>query len=318
MAATTHTTFEHPFLRGMVPEHRSIVVQGASESSFAAGEILFREGQPADRLYLVHDGQVALETHVPAKGDVLVATVSPGQLLGWSWLVAPFVWHFQGRALEPVKVTVLNGGHLLVASEQNHFLGYELMKGIYKVILDVLLVAHHRWLEAGHHPALSPALPTVGPEPNLSLPLEQRIGEHPFFHGMRPEFVATLARLASRKEFEPGQMAFEKGSLADGLDVVEQGSLVIEAPYRGNQVALQIVPAGGAVGWSSFSEPYEWHFDGRAVEPCSALFFKAADLRERCAADYHFAYELTKRITRMMLQHLQSTRHRMWEAFREG
>ena len=77
---------------------------------------------------------------------------------------------------------------------------------------------------------------------------------------------------------------------------------------------VQLIGAGDPLGWSSFCEPYEWQFTGRAVEPSEALFFKAADIRERCAADYHFGYEFTKRITRMMLQRLQNTRNRMWEA----
>jgi CRP-like cAMP-binding protein len=301
----------------MAPEHRLMILQGAEEKSYAAGEVLFTEGQPANRLFLLHEGQVALETHVPAKGDVQVAAVAAGQLLGWSWLVPPFVWHFQGRALEPVKSTVLNGAHLLVASEQNHFLGYELMKGIRKVILDVLLVAHQRWLDIGHPVVpLSPAAPSAGTVINLAAPLLERLGEHPFFHGMKREHLETVAGLASRREFEAGQLVLQTGALADGLYVLEAGTLRIESPQAGGARPVQLVPAGGAVGWSSFCEPYEWHFDVRAIEPASMLFFKAADLRERCAGDYHFAYELTKRITRMMLQHLQSTRHRMWEAFR--
>ena len=300
----------------MAPEHRAVVLQGAENKALGAGEILFGEGQPANRLYLIHEGQVALETHVASKGDVLVATVSPGQLLGWSWLVAPFVWHFQGRALEPVKATVLDGGHLLVASEQNHYLGYELMRRIAKVILDVLLVAHQRWLQAGQHPVPRPPAAILGAGLDLRLSFEERLREHPFFHGLRPDYLAILAGLASQKEFEAGQQVVEAGASADGLYVVEMGSLLIESREPAGPMPVQIVPAGGAVGWSSFFEPYEWHFDVRAAEPTSALFFKAADLRERCAGDYHFAYELTKRITRMMVQHLQSTRQRMWEAFR--
>lgn len=301
----------------MAPEHRSVILKGAEEKSFAAGEILFCEGQPANRLFLLHEGEVALETHVPAKGDVRVASVGAGQLLGWSWLMPPFVWHFQGRTLEPVQSTVLNGAHLLVASEQNHYLGYELMKGIRKVILDVLLVAHQRWLEIGHPVApLSPGVPAARTGIDPGLPLCERLAQHPFFHGMKPDYLEIVAGLASPREFEAGQLILETGSLADGLYVLEAGTLQIESPQAGGARPVQIVPAGGAVGWSSFCEPYEWHFHVRAIEPASMLFFKAADLRERSAADYHFAYELTKRITRMMLQHLQNTRHRMWEAFR--
>ena len=113
MTTQSPSKYTHPFLRAMVPEHRSILLQGAEEQTFAAGEIVFREGQPANRLYLIHEGRVALETHVPAKGDVVISTVAPGQVLGWSWLVPPFVWHFQGRALglrglgEPAPVVLV-------------------------------------------------------------------------------------------------------------------------------------------------------------------------------------------------------------------
>ena len=54
----------------------------------------------------------------------------------------------------------------------------------------------------------------------------------------------------------------------------------------------------------------------RALEHTSTIFLNAADLRERCAGDYHLGYELTKRITRIMLQRLQATRNRIWQALR--
>ena len=305
----------HPFLQAMVPEHRAVVLQGAEDKTLAAGEVLFREGYPANRLYLIHEGSVALETHVHGKGDVLIATVSHDQVVGWSWLVAPFVWSFQGRTVEPTHVTVLDGGHLLIASERNHFLGYELLKGISKVMLDALLVAHQRWLDTGHRPVIKTSEVASAIDPSLSL--AERIAAHPFFHGLAHEYLNTFAGLASVKECEAGQVVFRTGEPADGLYVVERGRLLVEASDGGDPRPIQVVGGGDAVGWSSFCAPYEWHFDGRALEPLSALFFKAADLRERSAANYHFGYDVAKRITRMMLKHLQSTRQRMWEAMNQ-
>ena len=307
----------HPFLKGLVPEHRSVVMQGAEERAFSTGEIVFREGQPANRFYLIQEGRLALETHVPGWGDVQIVSAGPGQVLGWSWLVPPYVWHFQARALEPAKTMVLNGGHLLVASEQDHYLGYELMKNISKLILDVLLVAHQRWLETGHHPVVSTAEQPATAESAAGLAMEIRIAEQPFFHGMPPRYLQNLAALATVKEYEPRQMVFETGQPAEGLYVVERGRLVLEARQAGVSVPAQIIRAGDAIGWSSFCEPYEWQFDARALDlSTTTIFFTAAQIRERCAADYHLGYELTKRITRMMLQRLQATRNRMWEAFR--
>jgi CRP/FNR family transcriptional regulator, cyclic AMP receptor protein len=307
----------HPFLRALAPEHRAVVMQGAEEKAFGAEEIVFREGQPANRFYLVQEGHLALETHVPAKGEVRIASAGPGQAVGWSWLVPPYVWHFQARALEAANVIVLNGGHLLVASEQDHYLGYELMKNISKLVLNVLLTAHQRWLETGHHPVVSTAelaAATESGRPDLSM--EARVAEHPFFHGIPARYLNTLAELAVVKEYEPRQAVFETGDPAQGLYVIERGRLVLEARHAGSSVPVQVIGPGHAVGWSSFCEPYEWQFDARALELTHAIFFEAAQIRERCAADYHLGYELTKRITRMMLQRLQSTRNRIWEAFR--
>jgi CRP/FNR family transcriptional regulator, cyclic AMP receptor protein len=129
-------------------------------------------------------------------------------------------------------------------------------------------------------------------------------------------YLNTLADLAVMKEFEPRQVIFQTGDPADGLYVIERGNLVIEARQAGASVPVHVIGAGHAVGWSSFCEPYEWQFDARALDAATALFFKASQIRERCAADYHLGYELTKRITRMMLQRLQATRNRIWEAFR--
>jgi CRP/FNR family transcriptional regulator, cyclic AMP receptor protein len=314
MAIEASRTASHPFLRALFPEHRSIVLQGAEEQQFAAGEILFREGHPANRLYLIEEGEVALETHVPGKGDVAMATIPAGKPLGWSWLVPPYVWHFQAQAVQPTRALVLNGGHLLVASEQNHFLGYELMRNISKVVLDVVRLTHERWLQTGHVVGARPVDAPSGPALDRSGSVETRMAQHPFFHQIHPAYLASLAPLALNRDFKAGQLVFNAGEPADGLYIVEAGRVSLEATVGREKIPVQCVGVGDSFGWSSFCEPYEWRFDGRALEPCSTLFFKAADVRERCAADYHLGYELTKRITRMMLQRLQSTRNRIWQA----
>jgi CRP/FNR family cyclic AMP-dependent transcriptional regulator len=309
-------SLEHPFLRALVPEHRSIALQGAEEKVFAQGEVLFREGQPASRFFLIHEGYVALETHIPGHGDVTIMTLGPGQALGWSWLVAPFVWHFQARAVELAKVTVLNGAHLLVASELNHFLGYELMKSISKLILEVVLATHQRLVDAGHHPSIPKPASSQTKSAPPALPLGTRLTDHPFFHGLSPDHLKVFVELARPTEFEPEQIVFETGDPASALYVIERGHVLLTARQGSETVPVQVIGGGDAVGWSSFCEPYRWCFDGRAVEPTSTICFSAADLRERCARDYHLGFELNKRITRLMLQRLQATRNRMWESMR--
>jgi len=137
----------HTFFRGMKPAHLAVLAEGAKATQFAAGETLFREGQPASQFYLIEDGRIALEAHEPANATVLVQTLSAGDVLGWSWLFPPFVWHFQARALEPTTAIALNGAHLLVSAEKDPEFGFELMKRVAKVLICRLQATRKQLLE---------------------------------------------------------------------------------------------------------------------------------------------------------------------------
>jgi CRP-like cAMP-binding protein len=128
----------HPFFEGMKPEYFEDIAGCATEATFEPGQILFREGEPADKFYLIQRGRIALEAHEPADGTVPVQELGAGDVLGWSWLFSPFVWHLQARALEPTGAVVLDGAHLLIAAERNPTFGYDLMKRVAHVLIQRL------------------------------------------------------------------------------------------------------------------------------------------------------------------------------------
>jgi CRP/FNR family transcriptional regulator, cyclic AMP receptor protein len=129
---------KHAFFRGMKPEQLAVLTTGARAADFKAGDVLFREGEPANQFLLIESGQIALEMHEPAGETVIVQTLSAGEVLGWSWLFPPFSWHLQARVLEPTNVIVLSGAHLLINAESNHDFGYELMKRVAQVVISRL------------------------------------------------------------------------------------------------------------------------------------------------------------------------------------
>lgn len=129
---------EHLFLKSMIPQFRDLLADGAVETEFKPDEVIFRQGGYADKFYLIQKGKVALESHEPGNGDISVQTIGAGEVLGWSWLFPPFVWHFQARALEPTQAIAFNGAHLLVACEANHDLGYDVMKRMSQILIQRL------------------------------------------------------------------------------------------------------------------------------------------------------------------------------------
>jgi CRP-like cAMP-binding protein len=74
---------------------------------------------------------------------------------------------------------------------------------------------------------------------------------------------------------------------------------------------IEEVGAGKLVGWSWLFPPYIWHFDARATEPTSALFFYGTILREYCAKDPSLGFELFERMSQVMVERLQSARARL-------
>jgi len=135
MNAIHQSIMKYAFFDGMRPEHLAMLSDGAKVGQFKAGEMLFREGEPANQFYLIESGKILLEAHEPANDTTPVQTLGAGDVLGWSWLFPPFMWHFQARAAAPSSVLILSGAHLLVSAERDHDFGYELMKRVAQVVI---------------------------------------------------------------------------------------------------------------------------------------------------------------------------------------
>jgi CRP-like cAMP-binding protein len=129
---------EHPFFAGMEKRHLEVLTGCASNTLFQEGQIIFHEGEPANEFYLIREGRVALEIHAAGVGTVTIQTLNAGDILGWSWLVPPYRWHFDARAVEPTRAIALDGECLRHKCEQDHDLGYELLKRFAEIITQRL------------------------------------------------------------------------------------------------------------------------------------------------------------------------------------
>jgi CRP-like cAMP-binding protein len=122
------TIWEHPFFKGLDERYIQFITGCAKNVRFREGDVIFREGDAADEFYFIRRGLVAVELMVPQRGYVTVQTVGEGDVLGWSWLMAPYRWHFDARALQTTSALAFDGKCLRDKCEENHDLGYELLK----------------------------------------------------------------------------------------------------------------------------------------------------------------------------------------------
>ena len=138
---------DHPFFAGLDEPTLALVAGCATNVSLAAGEFLFREGDPAARFFVVRRGRVAIELHDPAVGTVVIDSADAGDVVGWSWLVPPYRSIFAARASAATGVVALDGLCLRGKCEDDAHLGYELMQRVTQVMSERLVAAQVRLLD---------------------------------------------------------------------------------------------------------------------------------------------------------------------------
>lgn len=119
---------EHPMFEGIDRRLIELLAGCASNRFFKPGETITRDGAPANEFYLIRHGRVAIEMYAPGRGPITILTIEPGEALGWSWMVEPYRWHFDAHAIDPVRATVLDAKCLRTKCEEDHELGYVLLK----------------------------------------------------------------------------------------------------------------------------------------------------------------------------------------------
>ena len=119
---------KQPFLAGVEGRHRRLMLGCARNRRFNTGAYLLREGAPADEFYLIRQGRVALEIASPDKAPIVIATLGTGDIVGASWLIPPYLWRLDARAVEPVLAIGMDAACLRGKCEEDHDLGYEMMK----------------------------------------------------------------------------------------------------------------------------------------------------------------------------------------------
>ena len=137
----------HPFLLGMNEQHVRLLADCAMHSHFHTDEIIFREGEAANRFYLIVRGKIRLESSTLGE-PVRIDEIHDGDLQGWSWLFPPYAWHFTARALEETDAIFFYGTILREYCEKDHSLGFELFKRMSVVMLRRLQAARQKLMTA--------------------------------------------------------------------------------------------------------------------------------------------------------------------------
>ncbi|MET8743070.1 cyclic nucleotide-binding domain-containing protein [Streptomyces sp. NPDC004728] len=114
------------------------------EINFAQGVRLFDEGDHADRFWILRSGTVSLDIRVPGSAPVVIESPGPGELVGWSWLFKPYIWHLGAEAMTPVRTHEFDAETVLTAMDADPAFGSAVGHWVGQVlaIVHAVITAH--------------------------------------------------------------------------------------------------------------------------------------------------------------------------------
>ncbi|MFQ5994092.1 MAG: Crp/Fnr family transcriptional regulator [Acidiferrobacterales bacterium] len=137
----------HEFFSGLNEEFTKFLAQCAKELRMQKGAALFRQGEPAEKFYLLREGRVSVQIPALMGPPIEIQNLGEGEVLGWSWLIPPYRWNFQARAEEDSVVLEFNGRAILEQCEQHPKFGYELLKRFAALMSERLDAARRKMMD---------------------------------------------------------------------------------------------------------------------------------------------------------------------------
>ncbi|MFC1859319.1 cyclic nucleotide-binding domain-containing protein [Thermodesulfobacteriota bacterium] len=115
-------------------------------------DVIFKQGDEADRFYMLKRGKVLLEHKISDKIAVYVGAVTPGFSFGWSAMLGDEQYASDAVCEEPCEIFSMQSEKVLKLFERDHTLGYLISQRLIRIIkkrLDarteqfVTLITHH-------------------------------------------------------------------------------------------------------------------------------------------------------------------------------
>ena len=130
-----------PWFRELSEKHLQDVTAITHLRIVKAGEVLFREGDKADFVYIILKGRIGLNIFIPHRGKVQLYTADPQEVFGWS-SVTPTVHQRTAGATVVLDglVACIDAEKLREVCEADHDLGYLVMRRLANVVTSRLLV----------------------------------------------------------------------------------------------------------------------------------------------------------------------------------
>jgi len=131
------------FFRGLDRKDIEKIAGLCRDETFQPGQLIFRQGDTGDRVYIIAEGQVALERTVDLgtrKGNVVIGIIGKGRAFGcWSTLLGiSHSFLSSASCQKPTKAVLFNGNEIRALMLSNPALGCSILERLCFFLRDRL------------------------------------------------------------------------------------------------------------------------------------------------------------------------------------
>jgi len=124
--------FADGLFKGLAPDEASTFIRKCTEATYNDGNNLFMEQSDATKLYLILKGGIELRYEMPQRenADTTIASLKPGEAVGWSVIVPPYQYRLSGYCQGKTTLLEIDRNALERLFEANYHLAYIFMRNI--------------------------------------------------------------------------------------------------------------------------------------------------------------------------------------------
>ncbi len=130
-----------PWFQTVSQEHFDKLAEISSLVMLEKDEVLFKQGDKQESLYIVIEGRIGIEIYSPVRGSLRVYTAEPMDVVGWS-SATPVIRQrtASASAVLDSRLVAIDAPKLNQLCEQDHELGYIVMRRMANVAASRLMI----------------------------------------------------------------------------------------------------------------------------------------------------------------------------------
>ena len=110
------------------------IMQIVEVLQFGNEEIIFKQGEPADRFYMLKRGKVLLEQRISEKVTAFIGSIKPGFSFGWSAMIEDGTYSANAVSAEPCEIYSFQSEKIKKLFENNPDMGYRVYQRLLVII----------------------------------------------------------------------------------------------------------------------------------------------------------------------------------------